>query len=132
MRSVFEGLAYSFYDCISVFDSIYNTIYFSGGASKSDMVCQMFCDVIGKPAQRIRTKEAGVLGIIRILQVALGYVENFNSFTQQPTSGFKPDMNKHVEYMKGFQLYKELRDMMESFWDKRYEVVNTSSNRVEG
>ena len=123
MRSVFEGLAYSFYDCISVFGSLFDTIYFSGGASKSDMVCQMFCDVLGKPAQRIQTKEAGVLGIIRILQVALGYAEDFYSFTKQPTTGFTPDMNRHVQYMELFELYDELRHTMEPFWVKRDKII---------
>ena len=119
MRSVFEGLANSFYDCYRVFTQDFNILYLSGGASVSDMVCRMFCDVMGKEARRIETKETGALGIIRILQVALGYAGSFADFPEQKAKVFIPDMQRHEQYMAAFQLFAALRNSMEDFWSHR-------------
>lgn len=122
MRSVFEGLACSFYDCYQAFGDRFNTLYLSGGASVSPFVCQMFCDVIGRPGSRIGKKEMGVLGIIRVLQVALGYVQDYSHFPRQHVTVFEPDMDKHEKYMEVYGLFKELQDAMTFFWKKREQI----------
>lgn len=122
MRSVFEGLACSFYDCFQAFGGKFNTLYLSGGASVSPFVCQMFSDVIGKPASRIEKKEMGVLGIIRVLQVALGYVKDYSQFPRQKVTVFQPDMDRHAKYMEVFRLFKELQEAMAFYWKKRSQI----------
>lgn len=122
MRSVFEGLACSFYDCFKVFGDRFNTLYLSGGASVSPFVCQMFSDMIGKQAMRTEKKEMGVLGIIRVLQVALGYAQDYSGFPRQPVTIFEPDMDKHAKYLEVYSLFKELQDTMAFFWKNRNQI----------
>jgi xylulokinase/L-xylulokinase len=122
MRSVFEGLACSFYDCFQVFGDRTKNLYLSGGASVSPFVCQMFSDMLGKPARRIGKKEMGVLGIIRVLQVALGYAKDYSAFPRQDVTVFQPDEGRHAKYMEVYSLFKELQGTMEYFWKERNRI----------
>ena len=131
MRSVFEGLACSFYDCYQVFEGKYEGIYLSGGASVSPTVCQMFSDMIGLPCHRVDVKELGTLGMARILVVALGIVPSFEAFEDQKATGFEPDMERHEKYMTVYRLFKSLQAKMEDFWKARMALVdigNTEAN----
>lgn len=122
MRSVFEGLACSFYDCFQVFGDRTKNLYLSGGASVSPFVCQMFSDMLGKPARWIGKKEMGVLGIIRVLQVALGYAKDYSAFPRQDVTVFQPDEGRHAKYMEVYSLFKELQGTMEYFWKERNRI----------
>lgn len=131
MRSVFEGLACSFYDCYQVFEGRYENIYLSGGASVSPTVCQMFSDMIGMNCRRVEVKELGALGVARILQVALGFVESFESFEDQPATEFTPDMQRHEAYMQVYGLFKQLQEGMCGFWRKRTVLVRGHDDEEE-
>ncbi|MDO4548635.1 MAG: FGGY family carbohydrate kinase [Clostridia bacterium] len=123
MRSVFEGLACSFYDCYQVFSGGYDTIYLSGGASISPMVCRLFTDMIGVPCRRVEAKELGTLGIARLLMVGLGLAGDFADFGEQKAASFQPDLQRHEEYLKVYQLFKQLQTMMEPFWKNRNDYI---------
>lgn len=126
MRSVFEGLACSFYDCYQVFEGRYKNLYLSGGASVSPTVCQMFCDMIGLPCRRVEAKELGTLGMARILEVALGIQPSFEAFEDQRATEFKPDMARHEKYLEVYRLFKDLQDAMGDFWKKRTTLVSSN------
>lgn len=119
MRSVFEGLACSFYDCLRELGNQPREIYFSGGASVSQFVCQMFTDMAGLPAHRVEMKELGTLGVIRLMQVALGYRKDFSAFDDQKTTDFAPDGERHARYQALFELFLRLREGMTGFWSDR-------------
>ena len=123
MRSVFEGLACSFYDCYQVFEGRYVNLYLSGGASVSPTVCQMFCDMIGLPCRRVDAKELGTLGMARILEVALGIQPSFEAFDDQRATVFEPDMERHARYQQVYGLFKDLQRVMEPFWKNRMALV---------
>ena len=125
MRSVFEGLACSFYDCYQVLERRYKGIYLSGGASISPTVCQMFCDMIGLPCRRVDVKELGTLGMARILAVALGLQPSFEAFEDQKATQFEPDMQRHEQYVKLYELFKDLQGRMTDFWKARMPLVST-------
>ncbi|MBQ3424260.1 MAG: carbohydrate kinase, partial [Clostridia bacterium] len=127
LRSVFEGLACSFYDCYQALEGKYKSLYLSGGAAVSPTVCQMFCDMIGLPCNRVDVKELGTLGMARILQVALGMVPSFEAFADQKATSFVPDMDRHAEYVKIYQLFKDLQIHMGDFWKARVALVSKDS-----
>jgi sugar (pentulose or hexulose) kinase len=119
MRSVFEGLACSFYDCLRVFQGQPREVYFSGGASVSRFVCQMFTDIAGLPAHRVETREPGTLGVIRLMQVALGYRAGFGDFADQKTIDFTPDRRRNECYLELYGLFSSLQERMAPFWGDR-------------
>jgi len=127
MRSVFEGLACSFYDCYQALEGRYEQLYLSGGASVSPTVCQMFCDMIGLPCRRVDAKELGTLGMARILEVALGIQPSFEAFDDQQATEFAPDMARHARYLEVYELFKELQNVMDPFWKKRVRLVGTDT-----
>ena len=127
MRSVFEGLACSFYDCYQVLEGRYENLYLSGGASVSPTVCQMFCDMIGLPCRRVDVKELGTLGMARVIKVALGMTPSFEAFEDQKATVFTPDMDRHEKYMQVYRLFKDLQGHMADFWKARAALVNTNS-----
>ena len=123
MRSVFEGLACSFYDCLRELNNLPREVYFSGGASVSKFVCQLFTDMAGLPSHRVGAREPGTLGVIRLMQVALKYRSGFDEFPDQKTTDFTPDTALHDRYIELYDLFSNLRDLMGPFWSERDQFL---------
>ena len=115
MRAAYEGLAMSFYDCYQDVKGI-KTLYLSGGVSKSSMICQMFCDVIGIPVKRQTNDELGTLGIIKMLQVALGYAKEYESLITDSYVAYFPDMERHRQYKEVYRQFVEYRKSISPHW----------------
>jgi sugar (pentulose or hexulose) kinase len=115
MRAVYEGLAMSFVDSYQGRTGI-NTMYLSGGASKSKVICQMFCDVIGLPVKRQTNSELGALGIAKMLLVALGFAKNFESLRTDSFIEYMPDMARHKKYKQLYERFISYRDSIQRHW----------------
>lgn len=124
MRAAMEGLACSFYDCFLPLEGKYTHICLSGGASVSPTVCQMFCDMIGVSCGRISVREAGTMGIARMLPVALGQKKTVDAGSAGGSvTAFEPDRARHERYLMVYQLFKELQQGMGEFWQKRLRLL---------
>lgn len=56
-----------------------------GGGSRSDLWCQIFADVLGKPIQRCRTAEAPALGAAVLAAVSHGVYPSFERAAEEMT-----------------------------------------------
>ncbi len=113
VRAAYEGVAMSLYDCYQNLPSGENGFVVAGGASKSDLVCQMVCDCMGERTVRYKEKELGILGVVSLLQEAMG----FESQKQETLADeFMPDLTKHEEYKNLYTEFCHLKTMMMLYW----------------
>lgn len=111
-RAAFEGVALSMYDCYQSLPPCGNVMTLAGGAAKSDFLCGMISDCMGKTVLRRREKELGILGVCRMLETAFGL------FTAPPTEedSFLTHPEAHEQYRTLYTRFVGLREKMESVW----------------
>jgi sugar (pentulose or hexulose) kinase len=115
MRAAYEGLAMSFLDSYKSLPAI-EMLYLTGGASKSPIVCRMYCDVIGLPIKRQAAAELGTLGIAKMLAVTLGFADSFEKLGSNTFTEYEPDMKKHEQYLELYSKFVSYRNSMEKHW----------------
>jgi xylulokinase len=82
-----------------------------GGASKSDVWCQIFADVLQKPiVQMMNPQMASAQGVAAIAMVSLGIYKSFNEIDRMLKKGklFKPNPGNKAVYDKLYKQYKAL------------------------
>jgi xylulokinase len=82
-----------------------------GGASKSDVWCQIFADVLQKPiVQMMNPQMASAQGVATIAMVSLGIYKDFNEIGRMLKKGklFRPDAGNKATYD---QLYKKYQGL---------------------
>jgi sugar (pentulose or hexulose) kinase len=114
MRAAYEGMAMTYCDCYKGLKP--RTMYLSGGATKSDFVCRLFCDCIGVPVKRQKIAELGALGIVKMLMVALKFADSFESLRSDSFTNYEPDMVKHRQYMDLYEKFVDYRKRIEDKW----------------
>ena len=119
VKAAYEGLVFSLYDCYQSLPQIYDMIYISGGGSKSEMLCQMISDCLGKKVVRSIVKQLGIAGIVSTLKVSLTHSNDFSGIKRKEETEFIPDINKHIQYKRFYNIFKNLRIEMENFWKAR-------------
>ena len=82
-----------------------------GGASKSDVWCQIFADVLQKPiVQMINPQMASAQGVAAIAMVSFGIYKDFTEIHRMVKKGtiFRPDPGTRVVYDRLYEHYKAL------------------------
>jgi xylulokinase len=128
LRAIMEGCAFAVYDNLQIAEEhgVTVTEYLgSGGATKSNLWCQIKADVYGAPfvvAQREDGGEGGhSLGLFSLTAYAVGLIddigESINSLL--PKRRFhEPSTANHNHYQELFQVYHSLsRKLMDDFAD---------------
>lgn len=123
VKAVYEGIVFSLYDCYQSLPQTYDMIRISGGGSKSRMLCQIISDCLGKRVVRSVVEELGISGIVNTLKIGLAYNNNFSQIQTNDEITFIPDMKKHIQYMKFYDMFKDLRIKMGSFWKVRNRII---------
>jgi sugar (pentulose or hexulose) kinase len=115
MRAAYEGLAMTFLDSYQNLPKI-DSLYLTGGASRSPAVCRMYCDIIGLPARRQTSGELGTLGIVKMLMVKLGFAGGFEELRSKTYIEYQPDMERHEQYQALYRKFAAYRDSVEPHW----------------
>jgi len=116
LRAVYEGMAYSLYDCHRSLPANGNKeIVLAGGAASSCFICRMVSDVLGMPVLRMHEKELGILGLTRIMLRTAG-LESEQSPDAYKTDRFEPDLKLHAVYTEKYAEFTALREAVRPFW----------------
>lgn len=118
LRAAYEGLAYSFRDCFGSFPREATETYLAGGGAQNDFLARMFADLLGQPCLRVREREQGILGAVRILWKALGQAEDFNVFPTLEADRFEPRPAEGQAYREGFARFVAVRRQMEPIYEQ--------------
>ncbi len=113
-RSVIEGVSFSLYSCLEVLDEVgveTNDMALCGGGGKSKFWHEMIADVYGKNVKTMLSNEGASLGAAILGGVAAGVYSSVADGCEKAvreSSSLKPDMAKHGEYMKYYNVYKNV------------------------
>lgn len=120
LRAVYEGIAMATRDCYEAMTATANQVRVSGGGSKSDELCQIVADCIGKELIRQRETESTSLGCAILACVGLGWYKDFReavSVMVEITDRFYPDPKNKEKYDAWFQAFKAVRETMVPAWE---------------
>jgi xylulokinase len=121
-RAVFEGVAYSVRLLLENLEAsaacrpaAFNA---TGGGTASDPWCQIRADVLGRPLNRLRTLDAGVLGAAVLAGAGTGAFASIAEAAGRLAvvdRVFEPDPRRADRYDFGFSRYKELYQSLRGF-----------------
>lgn len=88
----------------------------SGGASNSDIWCQVFSDILNLEVQTVTLKEVGLLGTAVSVLMGLENIRIEDAILKMVNikSVYKPDPGMNKAYMEKFQEFKKIINSLES------------------
>ena len=114
-RSVLEGVGYSARLVLGALEASAcckpESINHSGGGASSDIWCQIRADILGRPVQRTKVKEAGVLGAAMMAAVGTGLFPSLQDAARefvQMERVFKPNPKENERHENNFIQYQLL------------------------
>lgn len=113
-KAAYEGIVLSMYDCYQSLPNANKGLCIAGGATKSDLICQMVCDCMGEETYRYAQKELGILGVCNLICIALEINQNKD---KKNLNVFTPNVIQHNSYMGIYKYYRNLREIMKEFWN---------------
>jgi xylulokinase len=135
LRAIMEGCVFAVYDNLQIAEEhgVTVTEYLgSGGATQSEVWCQIKADVYGRPfviAQQANGRAGGHgLGLFALTAQATGHADNAGECVDRLLSQrriYEPDPARHTRYQALFQVYRRLsRTLLDEF---AYLATVTSS-----
>lgn len=127
-RAMLEAVAYSLLHIIESMtysDITLNKIVLVGGGAKSPLWKQIFADVTGLPILTPGKQAEAPLGDAFMAALGSGYVQNYNEIKDwvKMSPPIEPNMDAHEQYMKYYQLYKQLYPNLKTIMSKRTDML---------
>ena len=130
-RAVIEGLVYALREGKEKIEKVskirIHQLAVSGGASKSDEICQIAADIFNLPVVRGKTPETSGLGAAVLIAVGTG---NFNSIEDavremvQIKDEFHPNQNHVKLYNQLYKkVYKKMYKKLEPFYHEIRDIT---------
>ena len=123
MRAVFEGIALSLRDCLTILPEAGDSLTVCGGGAVSDLLCGIIADCTGRIVKRSPWKEAGIKGIADILSRSLEAPPLLKSSDGPESLAedliFEPHPERTRLYDHLYGKYEHLKKNMEAFWSER-------------
>ena len=110
IKSVYEGLVLSIFDCYEKFNKKIKFVYLAGGATKSLILPQMIADILNKRIYIPEGQEFGAKGAAMIAYSSVSKISLKNKiFNKNKISKiFVPNQKKYIEYKQKYKYYKYL------------------------
>ena len=124
-RAILEGMAFQSwlaYEKLRALGTRMETITATGGGAASALALQIRADVFDMPVLTLENDESGTLGCMMMAAVADGaYASAEEAFRRAVRTGrsYLPDPARHAAYMKKYERYKRLYDLMHDFIDPK-------------
>lgn len=86
-------------------------VVFAGGASKSDLWCQILCDVLGKPVNVPKVREATALGAAIMAGYGVGVYADISETARKLVrieKRYEPNMENHAVYMQMYEVWRKM------------------------
>ncbi len=113
-RAVMEGVSYSLLNCLDVLSEMgisSEDMAICGGGGKSEFWKHMLADIYGKAVKTKESEEGPALGAAILAGCACGVYKSVQDGCRicvRDKEELVPDMKNHMEYMKFYEIYKEL------------------------
>ncbi len=126
VRATYEGVAFAMLDCYLHMPLPIAQVTVCGGGSGSAVWCQMFADALGTTIVTVKGEELGAKGVVINNAVVQGFYSSYIEAVQKTVQTnwvYHPDMDKHAQYLKFYQLYKMTYEATQPTWKKRAELL---------
>ena len=124
LRAVYEGVAFStaFHVArlIKNKNIDYKLVRFSGGAANSAIWTQMFCNVLNRPVETLKSSELSAMGAAMSAGIACGAFADEQAAVKamvQVKERFEPDPEEAAVYSEKFARYMKTLDMMDRYYE---------------
>ena len=114
-RAIMENTALVTYGHMKLVEettgNVPDEVVFAGGASKSDLWCQILCDALGKPVNVPKVKEATALGAAIMAGYGVGLYEDISGTAKKLVrmdKRYEPNMENHKTYMEMYKVWREV------------------------
>ncbi|NLJ40468.1 MAG: carbohydrate kinase [Clostridiales bacterium] len=117
LRAVFEGVVFAHLKHIEILrgaDIVRKKAVLSGGASNSNVWCQMFADILNMEIMTTQASQEGALGTAICTAVALGEYKDIKEAANAMVKDgikFHPNAAMHRVYMKKYEEFSRIIDM---------------------
>ena len=124
IRATFEGVAYSLRHNLEVAEKAGAKTYVlhaMGGAANSPVWTQIKADVTGKKIDTYASDTATTLGAALLAGVGVGVYKDFDEAVRKTVRirrSYEPNMKKHEDYQKYYDIYLELYDKLKDTMKK--------------
>lgn len=121
-RALLEGVAFGLREILEAYAEAgapASTVRLSGGGARSRLWNQMKADVLGRPVEVLRVREAGCLGAAMLAAVALGVYPDRRAAAQAMASVAEvlaPDPTAAAVYQEVYTLYPQLYPANRGLW----------------
>lgn len=125
LRAVFEGICFSHLNHVQKLRSAVSDkeAFIAGGGKRSRIWTQMFADILNVPIQVTEGDELEALGCAITAAVAIGIYHNHRQAVEKmcsTTRQHEPNPKAHEIYMKKYDHYNKIRDVMRGPWERMY------------
>ena len=113
-RACMEGVAYEMrvnYEALQGSGIRFTRLHATGGGARSRVWMQMKADVLNVPITALKTADAGTVGSAMLTGIAVGAfrdLEDAATHMVREAETYRPDRERHGEYMKIYQRYRRL------------------------
>lgn len=130
-KAVFESAGFVIKDMIDAIEETgvkVNSIRFSGGLARINLIAQLKADITGKDIVILDDFETTSVGAAMLVLVGVNEFSDINQAANKFVSVrmiVKPNMKNHKKYLEIHKLYKETYMTLEVLFKKRKELVDS-------
>ena len=121
LHSIMEGVAFSIRDCLLSVSPL-QSIYITGGGSKSDVWCQMIADIVNTEVYTTKSKELSAKGAALSAFLMSGVFSEFDAIPKSfftLSKVFLPNKKTKSLYDELYIIYKNTQESIFDFWKDR-------------
>jgi xylulokinase len=123
IRAVLEGVSYSLKDCLELIKKLnipIETLYVTGGASKSPIWKQILSEVFDRPIMAFEEREGPAFGAALLAGLGTGVWKDPTQFPSFFDKGKETNVNtEHVKiYQQGYEMYQDLYTLLKPLFTK--------------
>ncbi len=129
LRSVYEGVAFSLAECVQTLQ-IENDLVVSGGGFRSDLLCEILADTLGRKILRQDTPEAGARGAAVLALVSAGRFESVHEAARAlgtEMEVFEPNPGNKEIYQMAYDVFLATRSALSSVWPAMRKIQRSTS-----
>lgn len=127
-RAIMEGVMYSQKHCLDIMTKMgikFDYMYACGGGAKSEIWTNMMSDIYNTIVLKNENEEGPALGVAILSSIACGIYKDINTACSrfiETSKTILPNKNNYNEYMKFYNIYKNLYTSLEDSFENLYYI----------
>ena len=119
VKSYLESIGFDLLSLIQIIGEQVNVqkqIILTGGLARSDMICRLLADILGKEIITLKSLEGSLMGAAIFGHRALGILPGLSYQREKELREiYVPRMEVYMEYQKKYVRYVKLRNILREF-----------------